>query len=114
MAQPDGVKVMLNLHTDSGYGSHIGYYWWNQGHSRMLGLKATQAMSRFYGPDTSIRNWDYSGYKFVTLTKHACTPLLIEAGSHQNDHDIAVVNDMGYLVARSIINATLDYFSAYL
>jgi hypothetical protein len=50
----------------------------------------------------------------VALTKDVCTPLLIECGSHQNLHDVTVINDMGYLVARATINATLQYFKDYL
>ena len=113
-AQPPGVKVCLNLHTDSGEGTHIGYYWWNQGHSRMLGEKIVRSMATIFGDHTAILNAYYTGYYFVTLTSDACTPLLLECGSHQNTHDINLLNDCGYLVARATINATLQYFSAYL
>ena len=112
--QSAGVKVCLNLHTDSGEGSHIGYYWWNQGHSKMLGKAITDAMSTVFGSHTAKLNADYSDYYFVTLTKDVCTPLLLECGSHQNTHDINLLNDCGYLVARATINAILKYFSAYL
>lgn len=112
--QPQGVKVCLNLHTDSGVGTHIGYYWWNQGHSRMLGEKIVRAMATIFGDHTAILNKDYSGYYFVTLTSDVCTPLLVECGSHQNTHDINMINDCGYLVARATLNATLNYFREYL
>lgn len=113
-AQADGVKVCLNVHTDSGTWSHIGYYWWDQGHSRMLGDAIADKVQPVFGLSTRVTNWDYSSYYFVRLTKDCCTPLLLELGSHQNAHDVAVMRDCGYLVARPIVNTMLDYFKQYL
>lgn len=114
-AQPEpSVKVCFNLHSDSGTFGHIGYYWWNQGHSRMLGELIANKLQSLYYQNETILNQDYSNYAFVRLTKSVCTPLLLEMGSHQNSHDISVLRDMGYLVARTTVMTTLDYFKDYL
>lgn len=110
----DSVKVMINLHTDSSPVSHLGFYWWNQGHSRMLGGAINKRLEPLFKTGKPPYNADYSNYIFVQYTKEVCTPLLLELGSHQNAHDLSVVKDMGYLVGRAIMEGTLEYFKPYL
>jgi hypothetical protein len=106
----NAIKVALNLHTDSGYDSHVGYYWWNQGHSRALGKAICEAIAPIFATK-KINNADYSDYIFVRdQLRSPCTPLLLELGSHQNQSDTQTLANRGNDIAIKIITSTLSYF----
>jgi hypothetical protein len=106
----NAIKVALNFHTDSGFTSHVGYYWWNLGHSRSLGKTICDAVAPIFAT-RDIRNADYSSYIFVKEQLGSpCTPLLLELGSHQNLSDTQTLANRGNDIALKIITSTLSYF----
>jgi len=103
--------VALNLHSDSGTFSHVGGYWrrdvpgWV---SKNLAARVVTALLAFWPKDTSILSGDYSDYLFAQKIGRHC-PVLIEVGSHQNERDLAIVREKGFLLGRSMVKAIANY-----
>jgi hypothetical protein len=112
-AAPSGtLTVALNLHTDSGSDSHVGFYYCN-GTASVSGRLAKaigEAVARVFGTST-VNSADYSQYIFSTHMRGSHAPVLIELGSHQNIHDVEVVNNLASDLSHAIVDTTLNFFT---
>jgi len=109
--QSGNVTLSLSLHTDSGSSSTCGFYFDGAGSvSERLGAYLGGTLSAFFG--TPAHSADYSGYIFATRLKHRHCPLLLECGSHQNAHDVALLRERGDELSRLLAAAIVDFFAA--
>lgn len=99
--------VALNLHTDSGSFSHIGYYYVGTNTvSQRIGRRAATAIAPFFGANTPVWSDDYSDYIFAEASQ-AAAAVLLELGSHQWASDVAVLKAQATPIARAIVEAVL-------
>jgi hypothetical protein len=108
LSQLVGDKLCLNLHTDSGTTSHIGYYWRDE-KGRQLGEEVANILKVAFNADT-ILNADYSDYIFATYPRPEVLALLLELGSHQNRKDYDYLNKNAHTVALLIRDAVLSFY----
>lgn len=118
MAQPETVKIGLNLHTDSGTISHTyGIYttrWDARSHSLADALSiavqrvlTTQSRAVF----AKLGTIDYNTYLFSTRSKEGSIPVLLELCSHQSERDLDALWAAGAGLSAALVDALIAWVS---
>lgn len=102
-------KLALNLHSDSGTYSHVGYYW-RDAQSEELGKTCAALLSAFFGTDR-ILNGKYADYIFATYQRPETNALLLELGSHQNQSDYDKLKNNPTTAALLIREAICNFYN---
>lgn len=105
--------VALNLHSDSGRYSHVGYYWRSDTDGADVSHRLARALcgrlKTFWPAGARIVGGAYDDYVFAQAIGEHC-PVLLELGSHQVPLDLAIIREKGYLVARALVRDALAFF----
>lgn len=107
--QPGDLTVSLNLHSDSGHESHMGYYFDGPGTvSEWLGRALAERICGYFGG--KIYHADYSAYIFAGTLHAVAAPVLLEVGAHTVASDVAAVRDHHGEIAEGLVDTLVAFF----